>query len=86
MDFGAILHYGLKLTQEANIVFRKQTKVIDLVSKHGYSFDTHSERKTGKFFRVDAAVPEHIGMHHSGAGNFYPTGILADIAAFAFAD
>jgi len=36
----------LELTQEADIVFKQQSHIVDTILQHGNTLDTHAERKS----------------------------------------
>jgi hypothetical protein len=44
-----------KLLQKAGIIFEEHTEIIDLVSQHGDTFDTHTEGEAAVFFRINTA-------------------------------
>src|SRR5690606_32964827 len=78
--------HRLKLSQEANVVFREQAQVVDSIAQHRDAFNAHAERKTCELFRVDVAVPQHVGMYHTRATDFHPAGAFAYRTARTFAD
>ena len=46
--------------QKPDIIFKVQTKIIDLVFEHGYSFNTHSKSKSCIFCTVNSGgLQEH---------------------------
>ena len=52
---------------------------------HGEAFQTHAEGEAGILVRINAAVAQHLGVHHAGAQHFDPALALAGGAALAAA-
>ena len=52
---------------------------------HGEAFQTHAEGEAGILVRINAAVAQHLGVHHAGAQHLDPTLALAGGAALAAA-
>ena len=71
------LRYALELPQEPHIILRVHAQVIHLVFHLRDALDTHSEGKAGIDLRINAKVPQHIGMHHAATKYLYPSGMLA---------
>ena len=76
----------LEFFEEANIVLGEHSKVLDTVFQVGDSFDAHTECEARVNFAVDAASFEHIGVYHTAAQDFHPTGAFAECASLAAAE
>ena len=76
---------ALKLAEEADIVLGEETKILHTVFEIGDTLHAHTEGIAGIDFAVNAACLEHVGIHHAATENLYPTGTLAERAAFAAA-
>ena len=76
----------LEFFEEANIVLGEHSKVLDTVFQVGDAFDAHTECEARVNFAVDAASFEHIGVYHTAAQDFHPTGAFAECAALAAAE
>ncbi len=68
------------------MVLEEQAHVGDGVAQHGDALQAHSQRKTGPFFGIDAAVLEHHRMNHSAAQDLDPPGLLAQVASAPLAE
>src|SRR5699024_288199 len=55
----------LELAQEAQVVLEHQADVVDAVLEHRDALKPDAERKAGVDFRVDAAVAQHVVVHHA---------------------
>ncbi|RMO19822.1 hypothetical protein ALQ47_05273 [Pseudomonas cichorii] len=74
-----------KLRQEPQVVVEEQAQIIDAVTQHCQTLDTHAESKALELFRVDAGHAQHVRVDHSAAHDFQPAGLLADATALAAA-
>ena len=74
------------MLDEAGIVFEVKTDVVGLVFEHGHALDAETEGEAGVLVAVDAAVFQHVGVHHAAAEDLHPAGMLAKGTAFAAAD
>ena len=74
-----------ELLQEPFVVLEDQPQVADLEVAHGEAFQTHAEGEAGILVRINAAVAQHLGVHHAGAQHFDPALALAGGAARAVA-
>src|SRR6266699_4008981 len=81
----AELHW-LELFQEAKVGFVEQSNVIHVVLEHRHSLDAEAPRVAIPQGRVDAAVAEHLRVHHAAAADFEPALVPAALAAHAAAD
>ena len=82
----ALFRGCLELLQETDIVLEVEADVIGAVLEHGHTLNAEAESETAVFGAVDAAVFQHVGIHHAAAENLDPAGVLAEIAACAAAD
>src|SRR2546427_12219156 len=69
---------GSKLFQKSQIVFVKQSDIIDGVSDHGNALDAKAEGPTAPDVRVVADIFEDLRVHHAATGEFEP--VLAHFA------
>ena len=69
---------SLELPEQSSVVVEKDPQVLDLVAVHGEPVDAEAPCETRPFFRVDAAVSEDVGMHHSASAELNPTGLATD--------
>ena len=74
-----------ELFQETNVVFIKQSHVVDAVFTHSNALNTDSEGKTAVNFGIYAAAGEHVGVNHTCSEHFDPALTLAQTAALASA-
>jgi ABC-type multidrug transport system fused ATPase/permease subunit len=72
-----------KLREETGVVLEEQTDVGDAVAEHRHSLDAHAKGEARVALRVDAAVPEDLGVNHPAAEDLDPAGVLADPATRA---
>ena len=63
----APLGQGLKLVEEAEVVFVEQADVADAVADHRDALDSEAERPAAPFFRVVPDVLKHRRVHHAAA-------------------
>lgn len=63
-------NHRFELVQEAHVVFEEKAYVGDVVQTHGLPFNAHAEGKPRIAFRVNAAVFQHLGVHHAASKNF----------------
>ena len=75
----------LEFFKETNIIFREHTQVFHAELQVGYAFYAHTESEARINLAVDAASVKHIGIDHSAAQYFHPSGVLAEVAALAAA-
>ena len=80
-----LLLRGLKLLQKPYIIFEEEAEVVDLVFKHGYPLNPHSECKAGILLSIYLTIFHYRWVYHSATTNFYPTGVLTHRAAFTAA-
>src|SRR5512138_2491562 len=66
-----------ELLQESHVGIVKKADVGHRVAQHCYARRSHPERPAGVFLGIDAGRIEHVGMNHSRAENFHPSGVLA---------
>src|SRR5690606_3326405 len=69
-----ILAFSGELFEEAEIVLEEAAQIVDTVAQHGETLHAEAEGEAGVTFRVDAAVPQHVRMHHAAAQHFQPAG------------
>ena len=72
----------LKLPKEPDVVFEEQSQVFNLIGKHSDALNAHTESISGIHITVYSAIFQNIGVNHSAAHNFDPSGVFANIAAF----
>ncbi|MNQ71462.1 hypothetical protein D3C85_861300 [compost metagenome] len=60
------------MRQPARIGFEHGAQVRDAVFQHGQAINAHAEGEALILIRVDAAVAQHIGVHHAAAENLQP--------------
>ena len=77
---------GLKLAEEADIVFGEHAEVLDLIFQVCDTLHTHSESKAGVLLRIYATGLKHVGIDHSATEDFNPSGVLAERATLASAE
>ena len=53
----------LELREKADVAVKKQPKVVDAIAQHGQAVWAHAKGKAGVFFRVQAHVANHVGVH-----------------------
>src|SRR5262245_45851105 len=75
-----------ELPEEAHVVLDQETQVVDAESHHRDPIDAETERETRVPLGVDPHGLEHRRVHHSGAPELEPAGVLARAAAGAAAD
>ena len=75
-----------ELREEAHVALVEQADVGNAVAQHGDALRPHAEGEAGVPLGVDAAVLEHLGMHHAAAEDLHPAGALAGGAAAAAAE
>src|SRR6185312_13224462 len=61
-----------KLLEKPQIVLEKRAQVGDAVAQHREAFHAEAEGEAGVALRVDAAVPQHVRMHHAAAEHLQP--------------
>lgn len=69
LGMGGLL-MSLELSQKSHITMGERAKVGDLVLNHHHSLYAESEGEALVFVGINAAVLQHIGVHHAAAGNF----------------
>src|SRR5947209_1553642 len=77
---------GSELFQEPDVVDEEVALVVDLMADLGQAVDAESEGEAAPFLGVDAAVAQHVGMHHPAAAQLYPACLGADPAARAMTE
>ncbi len=75
-----------ELAQEPQIAARKQADIVDSVAHHRQARQAQAERESVPFVRIDAAHPQHVGMHQAARQQFHPAALFAHRAARAAAD
>ena len=56
--------------EEAGVIFEEKADVRDAPAEHRQALHAYAPGIAGVHFGVNAAVSEHFGMDHAGAGNF----------------
>jgi len=74
------LAQSCKLPQESDIIFGKQAHIIDLVLQHGHALNAHAKSKACVRLRVNVAIRQYLRVHHASANDFYPAGVLTNMA------
>src|SRR5439155_16205169 len=69
-----------ELPQKAHVVLEEQAEVGDVVLEHRQPVQPGTEGKAGIVFRVDAAIAEHLRMHHPGPKDLEPAALAAAAA------
>lgn len=72
-----------ELREETGVVLEEQTDVGDAVAEHRHPLDAQTKSEPRVALRVDAAVPEDLGVNHAAAEDLDPAGVLADPATRA---
>ncbi|KAG1647761.1 hypothetical protein GQR58_030342 [Nymphon striatum] len=62
---------------EADVVVHEFTDVVELVAHNGQAVDAETEGKALPDLGVNAAVAEHVGVHHAAAAKFKPAAVGA---------
>src|SRR6185312_14525102 len=73
-----------KLPEKPQIVLEERTQVGDAVAQHGEALHAEAEGEAGVALRIDAAVLQHVRMHHAAAEHLQPAalailGLPADV-------
>src|SRR5262245_65334028 len=66
-----------ELPEEPQVVVEEQAEVVDPVLQHRDALDAHPERPARVVLRIVADVLQHLRMHHAGAEDLEPAGLLA---------
>src|ERR1017187_3759649 len=74
-----------ELLQEPNVALEEELNVVDVILHHGEAVDAQSKCPSRVLFRVNAPVPQHLGMNHAAAHHLNPAAFFAHPAAFAAA-
>src|SRR5665213_710337 len=56
-----------ELGEELQIVLEEEAQVVHAVFQHREAVEAHAEGEARVRGRIDAAVAQHLGMHHPGA-------------------
>src|SRR6476660_7071640 len=75
-----------ELFQEPEIVLEEQPDVVDAIFQHGDPIHPEPEDEAGEGLGVVADGAQHIGVNHTGAAHFQPSGLLAGPATSARAE
>src|SRR5918996_6014871 len=73
-----------ELSQESQVVLKKEPDVINAVFEHGDPFHPHSEREARNLLRVVTDKTKDLRIDHAGTQNFQPAGCLANPAGLPF--
>ena len=73
---------SLKLFQETQIVFEKQSQVINAVTQHSQTLNTHTKGKAGVLVCIYITALKYIGVHHAATHYLKPASVAADTTAF----
>ena len=76
---------GLKLLQKSHIIFKEKAQIVDLVFKHGYTLNTHTESEAGILLSIYFTIFHYGGVYHTATTDLYPTGVFTHRAALAAA-
>src|SRR6185312_10276359 len=73
-----------KLPEKPQIVLEERTQVGDAVAQHGEALHAEAKGEAGVALRIDAAVLQHVRMHHAAAEHLQPAalailGLPADV-------
>ena len=60
-----IFHPSLELFEKAQIVFKKQSQIINALAQHSQTLDTHTKGKAGVLVCIHITAFKYIGMHHA---------------------
>jgi hypothetical protein len=74
-----------KLRQKSQIIFKKQSQIIDSETQYGHTLDTEPEGKPGVMFIIDPGVRKYLRMYHAAPHDLYPSRVTADTTPFAIA-
>jgi hypothetical protein len=75
----------IKLFQKANVVFEKESDVIEAVHERTHPIDPKPKRKSRIDFRVNSGDGKHVWVHHARTSQLNPPRILTDTTAFTAA-
>src|SRR5690348_242432 len=75
-----------ELLQEAQVRLVEEADVVDVVLEHRHSLDAETPRVAVPARRVDAAVAQHLRMHHAATADLEPALVPAALAAHPAAD
>lgn len=75
-----------ELLHKADVAALEMADVIDAVPHHNEPVQAEAEGEPGPLVGVNAAVPQHIGMHQPAWKELHPSALLADAAALPLAD
>src|SRR5438105_1232295 len=67
----------LELPQKTHVVLQEEAKVAHVVLEHRQPVQPGAEGEAGIVFGVDAAVAQHLRMHHPGAEDLEPAPLAA---------
>ena len=82
------LHHDLprELREEALVALEEQAQVRETVEQQRDAVEPEAEREPRVLLRIDARRPQDERMHHAGAHDLDPAGLLALAAARALAE
>ena len=86
---GAVCAFSVRrheFFEEAYVVFREKTEVLNLIFEIGNAFNTHAEGIAFVYVGVDAVGFEYVGIDHSAPEDFHPSRVFAECAALTAAD
>src|SRR5262245_52813564 len=66
------------MLEPARIGGEEIAQIRHAVFQHGETIDAHAEGVALVFLRIDAAITQHVRMHHAAAENFEPIIARAD--------
>src|ERR1700682_5025937 len=66
-----------ELPQKTHVVIQEQPKVGHVVLEHREAVQPGAEGEAGIAFRIDAAVAQHLGMHHPSTQDLQPAALAA---------
>jgi hypothetical protein len=72
--------------EEANVVLREQTKVLNTVFEVGDTFYAKTEGVACVYLRINTARFEYIRVNHTATKDLYPTCTLAERTTLATAE
>src|SRR4051812_15369356 len=77
---------GLKLLQEPEVPALQLPDIVDPVPHHYQSGQPEPKREPTPLFRIDSALPQHVGIDQAARQQFHPAALLAHRATRAAAD
>ena len=64
--------------EPAHVRFEEGAQIRHAVFEHGDAVDPHAPGESLIFIRIEAAVAQHVGMHHAAAEDLHPILALAE--------